>query len=59
MLNEIIVLNFLGFNTNTFLKIAERSGNDSVSLLNINNENDNVNDNSNETQFSNSLESGD
>ena len=40
ILNEIIVLNFLGFNKNTFLNIVERSTKDSVALLNINNEND-------------------
>ena len=44
ILNEIIVLNFLGFNTNTFLNIAKRSENDSYALLNINNENDNANE---------------
>ena len=36
ILNEIIVLNFFGFNKN----IAERYTNDSAALLNINNEND-------------------
>ena len=55
ILNEIIVFNFLGFNTNTFLNIAKRSENDSVALLNINDENDSGAD----SQFNNSLESTD
>ena len=56
ILNEIIVLNFLGFNTNTFLNIAKRSENDSYALLNINNENDSS---ISETPFDDSLETGD
>ena len=55
ILNEIIVLNFLGFNLNTFLNIVKRSENDSVALLNINDENDSGAD----SQFNNSLESTD
>ena len=47
MLNEIIVLNFFGFNKNTFLNIAERSTNDSLALLNINTENDTISEWSN------------
>ena len=57
ILNEIIVLNFYGFNTNTFLNIAKRSENDSVALLNINSENDSVS--VNETECNNSQEFGD
>ena len=56
ILNEIIVLNFLGFNTNTFLNIAKRSENDSYALLNINSENDSS---ISETPFDDSLETGD
>ena len=52
ILNELIVLNFLGFNTNTFLNIAKRSENDSYALLNINSENDSS---ISETPFSDSL----
>ena len=55
MLNEIIVLNFLGFNTNTFLNIAKRSENDSIALLNINN----MNDSETESQLYNTEESED
>jgi drug/metabolite transporter (DMT)-like permease len=40
ILNEIIVFNFWGLNTNTYLKIMQRSKNDSIALLNVNNEND-------------------
>ena len=40
ILSEIIVLNFLGLNKN----IEERRANDSLALLNINNENDNANE---------------
>ena len=47
ILNEIIVLNFCGFNTNTYLNILERSKNDSIILLNINND---YNDNDNESE---------
>ena len=40
ILNEIIVFNFWGLNTNTYLNIMQRSKNDSIALLNVNNEND-------------------
>ena len=40
ILNEIIVFNFWGLNTNTYLNIIQRSKNDSIALLNVNNEND-------------------
>ena len=40
IISEVIVLNFLGLNKN----IEERRANDSLALLNINNENDNVNE---------------
>ena len=40
ILNEIVVLNFLGFNKN----ISERSANDSLAELNINSENNGVNE---------------
>ena len=55
ILNEIIVLNFLGLNKNTFLNIAERSANDSLAVLNINSENDSVSSG----QFNHSQESDD
>ena len=51
MLNEIIVLNFLGFNTNTFINIAKRSENDSIALLNINN----LYDSETESQLNNTI----
>jgi hypothetical protein len=48
ILNEIIVLNFCGLNTNTYLNILARTKNESVILLNINNEIDSS-DNQSET----------
>ena len=41
ILNEIIVFNFWGLNTNTYLNISQRSKKDSIAYLNVNNETDN------------------
>ena len=57
ILNEIIVLNFCGFNTNTYLNILARSKNDSF-LININNDN-NDNDKGNESLMNHNGETAD
>jgi len=53
ILNEIIVLNFLGFNSNTFLNIAKRSEKDSFIVPNVNDGNESAID----SQFNNSIDS--
>ena len=50
ILNEIIVLNFCGFSSNIYVNILARTKNESLILLNVNNENDS--DNESETYLS-------